>query len=132
LYPKILNEGLKEIVSKMIIYVVLSIVVIGAAIASYIAFNYPQSLPTSQTTSPKRYSLIIGSGTIGGVYYYYGAAVAGIISNYTSISATGIETGESFYNLQLIRDNTDLEKGTIYCGTSMLDAAYLAYAGKHE
>ncbi|MEM4970424.1 MAG: TAXI family TRAP transporter solute-binding subunit [Sulfolobales archaeon] len=119
-------------VSKVTIYVILSIVVIVAAIASYMIYNYPQNPLTSQSTHPKRYSIIIGSGTIGGVYYYYGAAIAGIISNYTSISATSIETGGSFYNLQLIRDKTDLEKGVIYCGTSMLDAAYLAYAGKHE
>jgi len=86
---------------------------------------------TSLASKPlPRFNIVIGSGTIGGVFYYYGAAVAAIISNYTPILATSIETGGSFYNLQMIRDKTDLEKGVIYCGTSMMDAAYLAYTGK--
>ncbi len=43
---------------------------------------------TSPTTTPSgiKYQIIIATGGVGGVYYYYGATIAGIISNYTDIT----------------------------------------------
>lgn len=74
----------------------------------------------------------MATGGVGGVYYYYGATIAGIISNYTDIIATGAQTAASIDNLILIRDRTDLSKGVIYCATVLPDSAYLAYTGQHE
>ncbi|MEM2223185.1 MAG: TAXI family TRAP transporter solute-binding subunit [Acidilobaceae archaeon] len=92
----------------------------------------PSPTPTPTPTPPAKYSVIIATGTIGGVYFYYGATIAGIIANYTDIEATSIHTAASIDNLLLIRDKTDLRKGVIYCGLVLPDSAYLAYTGKHE
>lgn len=81
---------------------------------------------------PPAYSIVIGTGGVGGVFYYYGATVAGIISNFTGMSATSVQTSASLDNLLLIRDKTDLSKGVIYCATVTTDFAYLAYTGQHE
>jgi len=95
----------------------------------------PTPTPTEtpiQTPGPAKYSIIIGTGGIGGVYFYYGGTIAGIIANFTDIEATSIQTAASIDNLVLIRDKTDLPKGIIYCATVLPDSAYLAYTGQHE
>jgi TRAP-type uncharacterized transport system substrate-binding protein len=84
------------------------------------------------TPGPAKWSIIIGTGGVGGVYFYYGGTVAGIITNFTGIEATSIQTAASIDNLVLIRDKTDLSKGVIYCATVLPDSAYLAYTGQHE
>ncbi|MCC6062342.1 MAG: hypothetical protein LM581_05190 [Desulfurococcales archaeon] len=47
----------------------------------------PTPLTTPTITSPGvKYCVVIGAGGVGGVYFYYGQVVAGIINNYTDIS----------------------------------------------
>ncbi len=87
---------------------------------------------TPQTPGPTKWSIIIATGGVGGVYFYYGGTIAGIIANFTGIEATSIQTAASIDNLLLIRDRTDLSKGVIYCATVLPDSAYLAYTGQHE
>lgn len=97
----------------------------------------PTQTPTTPTTTPTtpaptKWTIVIATGGVGGVYFYYGGVVAGIISNFTDIEATAIQTAASIDNLVLIRDKTDLSKGVIYCATVLPDSAYLAYTGQHE
>ncbi|HWQ16838.1 MAG TPA: TAXI family TRAP transporter solute-binding subunit [Sulfolobales archaeon] len=113
--------------SKTALYVVIAVIVI-AIIAGFIAYNQL----AGQAGQAVKYRVVIATGGVGGVYYYYGATVAGIISNYTDISATSIQTAASIDNLLLIRDKTDLANGIIYCATVLPDSAYLAYTGQHD
>lgn len=139
---KIFGRG----ISRLSLYVIVGVIVIAAAGAS-IAFltlqrpsqapaASPTALPSPATTqaqqAPARYSVVIATGGVGGVYYYYGATLAQIISNYTDISATSIQTAASIDNLVLIRDKTDLRGGVIYCAPVLPDSAYLAYTGQHD
>lgn len=92
----------------------------------------PATPVTTPTPGPAKWSIIIATGGVGGVYFYYGGVIAGIISNFTGIEATSIQTAASIDNLVLIRDKTDLSKGIIYCATVLPDSAYLAYTGQHD
>ncbi len=94
----------------------------------------PTATPPTQTPTPgpAKWSIIIATGGVGGVYFLYGGVVAGIITNFTGIEATSIQTAASIDNLVLIRDKTDLSRGVIYCGLTLPDSAYLAYTGQHE
>ena len=94
----------------------------------------PTATPPMQTPTPgpAKWSIIIATGGVGGVYFLYGGVVAGIITNFTGIEATSIQTAASIDNLVLIRDKTDLSRGVIYCGLTLPDSAYLAYTGQHE
>lgn len=125
------------------IALIIIIIVIGiAASAAYIFQSGKQlipvtSLPTGITPTSlpptiTQYRIIIATGGIGGVYYYYGATVAGIISNYTDIPATSVQTAASIDNLLLIRDRSDIKNGIIYCAIVTPDGAYVAYTGQHE
>jgi len=133
-------RGLKNLYIALII---IAVILIGLAIY----YIYQSSIPKLTTTSPAtisptaisatitptmKYSVVIATGGVGGVYFYYGQVVAGIINNYTDISATSIQTAASIDNLLLIRDKTDLSKGVIYCATTLPDSAYLAYTGQHD
>lgn len=80
----------------------------------------------------KNVNLIIATGGLGGVYYYYGTAVAEILSQKGGMKATAIQTAASIDNILLIQKKTDPSSGTFYCGTVLPDSAYLAYTGKHE
>ena len=113
--------------SRTALYVVIAIIIIAAA-AGFIAYNQL----AGQVGQQVKYRIVIATGGVGGVYYYYGATLAGIISNYTDIGATSIQTAASIDNLLLIRDKTDLKNGIIYCATVLPDSAYLAYTGQHE
>ncbi|MCX8165478.1 MAG: TAXI family TRAP transporter solute-binding subunit [Acidilobaceae archaeon] len=97
----------------------------------------PGETPTTPVPSPtptpeRKYSVVIATGGVGGVYFVYGATVAGLLSNLTGIQATSIQTAASVDNLLLIRDKTDVEKGVIYCAMSLPEVAYLAFTGRHE
>jgi len=137
-------------ISRAGVYVIIAVVVIAAAVGliawiqvsrqpAQTVQTSPKPTPTMATaTSPTqppsavRYSIVIATGGVGGVYYYYGATIAGIISNYTDITATSIQTAASIDNLILIRDRTDLSRGIIYCALVSPYSAYLAYTGQHE
>jgi len=131
--------------------VIIVIIIIILGIISYLIISKPSppasiSTPISTpitslvtgtstltTVSPTvSYKIVIATGGVGGVFFYYGSTIAGIISNTTGISATAIQTTASIDNLALIRDKTDISKGVIYCATVMSDMAYLAYLGLHE
>jgi uncharacterized protein len=76
--------------------------------------------------------IMITTGGIGGVYYYYGTTVAEILTKYAGVEATAIQTAASVDNLLLIQRRTDPAKNTYYLGTVLPDSAYLAYTGKIE
>lgn len=80
----------------------------------------------------KNINLIIATGGLGGVYYYYGTAVSEILSQKAGLKATAIQTAASIDNILLIQKKTDPSAGTFYCGTVLPDSAYLAFTGKHE
>jgi len=75
--------------------------------------------------------ILITTGGIGGVYYYYGTAVAEILTKYAGVEATAIQTAASIDNLLLIERRSDPKKNTYYLGTVLPDSAYLAYTGTH-
>ena len=76
--------------------------------------------------------VVIGTGGIGGVYFYYGTAIAEILNRSGVAQATAIQSGGSLDNLQLLRDRTDPQKGVYYCGTVLPHAAQLALLGEER
>ncbi len=76
--------------------------------------------------------LMITTGGIGGVYYYYGTSVAEILTKNAGVEATAIQTAASIDNLLLVQRRTDPRKNTYYYGTVLPDSAYLAYTGQAE
>jgi TRAP transporter TAXI family solute receptor len=76
--------------------------------------------------------IMITTGGIGGVYYYYGTTVAEILTKYAGVEATAIQTAASVDNLLLIQRRTDPSKNTYYLGLVLPDSAYLAYTGNIE
>ncbi len=76
--------------------------------------------------------VVIATGGIGGVYYYYGTQVAEIMSKNNVASTTAIQTAASVDNMMLIRDKTDTVKGTYFFATVLPDTAYFTVTGKHE
>jgi len=144
-------------VSRTVVAILIVVIVVIAGLVAYLYLSAPPTTPittspTAAVTSPTpgittpiatlttpptttapgiKYSIIIGTGGVGGVYFYYGQVVAGIINNYTDIEANSIQTAASIDNLLLIRDKTDLEKRIIYCAATLPDSAYLAYTGQH-
>lgn len=76
--------------------------------------------------------ILITTGGIGGVYYYYGTALAEILTKYAGVEATAIQTAASVDNLLLIQRRTDPKKNTYYMGIVLPDSAYLAYTGGVE
>lgn len=76
--------------------------------------------------------ILITTGGIGGVYYYYGTAVAEILTKYAGVEATAIQTAASVDNLLLIQRRTDPKKNTYYLGIVLPDSAFLAYTGAIE
>ena len=74
--------------------------------------------------------IMITTGGIGGVYYYYGTTVAEILTKNAAVEATAIQTAASVDNLLLIQRRTDPGKNTYYLGMVLPDSAYLAYTGK--
>lgn len=73
--------------------------------------------------------ILIATGGIGGVYYYYGTAVAEILTKYAGVEATAIQTAASVDNLLLIQRRSDPKKNTYYMGIVLPDSAFLAYTG---
>jgi uncharacterized protein len=74
--------------------------------------------------------IMITTGGIGGVYYYYGTTVAEILSKHAGVEATAIQTAASVDNLLLIQRRSDPAKNTFYLGLILPDSAYLAYTGQ--
>lgn len=75
--------------------------------------------------------VIIGTGGIGGVYYYYGTQISEILSKNNVVSATAIQTAASVDNMLLIRDKSDPAKNMYFLGTVLPDTALVTVTGKH-
>ncbi|MCX7850449.1 TAXI family TRAP transporter solute-binding subunit [Thermus sp.] len=76
--------------------------------------------------------VLIGTGGVGGVYFYYGTAVAELLNKGGAVQAQAMQSGGSMENLMLLRDRTDPARGVYYCGTALPDAALLAYQGEER
>ncbi len=76
--------------------------------------------------------VIIATGGIGGVYYYYGTQVSEIMNRAGVASATAIQTAASVDNMLLIRDKTQEKRHTYFFATVLPDTAYVAVKGMHE
>ncbi|GAA6746080.1 TAXI family TRAP transporter solute-binding subunit [Thermus brockianus] len=74
--------------------------------------------------------VVVATGGVGGVYFYYGTTLAEIWNKAGVAEAQAIQTAASIDNLLLLETRTG--GGTYYCGTVLPDSAYLAYTGQHE
>lgn len=74
--------------------------------------------------------VVIGTGSTGGVFFYYGTALADILNKAGVAEAQPVQTGGSYDNLLLLRDRTNPQANTYYCALTTIDAAYLAYIGE--
>ena len=84
-------------------------------------------LAAGATPAQEKYSLSIGTGGTGGVYYPLGGGLANILSKAVpGMQATAEVTGGSVDNLKLIAT------GKPYIGFSMADAALDAYQGEDK
>lgn len=97
--------------------------IIGVFLTVFLGFG---CLAAGAEEKPK---ILIATGGIGGVYYYYGTAVAEILTKYAGVEATAIQTAASVDNLLLIQRRSDPKKNTYYMGIVLPDSAYLAYTG---
>lgn len=80
----------------------------------------------------KKVSLMVATGGLGGVYYYYGTSVAEIISKHTGYEATAIQTAASVDNILLLQKREDPKANLFYLATVLPDSAFLAFTGNHE
>ena len=87
---------------------------------------------TAATSSAEGPKIIIATGGIGGVYYYYGTQIAEIMGKNGFPSTIAIQTAASVDNMMLIRDKTNVAKNTFFLGTVLPDTAYYTVMGKHE
>ncbi|MGB5079657.1 MAG: TAXI family TRAP transporter solute-binding subunit [Burkholderiales bacterium] len=79
------------------------------------------------TQAQEKYSLSIGTGGTGGVYYPLGGGMANVLSKYVpGMQATAEVTGGSVDNLKLIAT------GKPYIALSMADASQDAYRGEDK
>ncbi|TBH20629.1 TAXI family TRAP transporter solute-binding subunit [Thermus thermamylovorans] len=78
----------------------------------------------------QRPRVVIATGGVGGVYFYYGTTLAEIWNRAGVAEAQAIQTAASIDNLLLLETRTG--GGTYYCATVLPDSAFLAYTGEHE
>lgn len=76
--------------------------------------------------------VVIATGGIGGVYYYYGTVLAEILNKKANVNATAIQTAASIDNILLINERSDPKANTYYCGMVLPESAFLAYTGQHD
>jgi TRAP transporter TAXI family solute receptor len=77
-------------------------------------------------------NVVVATGGIGGVYYYYGTQVAEILNKAGVASATAMQTAASVDNMLLIRDKTNPARRTFFFGTILPDTAFVTVKGTHE
>ncbi|AWN22682.1 TRAP transporter substrate-binding protein [Deinococcus irradiatisoli] len=87
-------------------------------------------LSTLGLASAQKPRVVIATGGIGGVYYYYGTVMAEILSKYAGVDATAIQTAASVDNILLITEKTDPSRNTYYCGLVLPESGLLAYTGQ--
>jgi len=73
--------------------------------------------------------VVIGTGSTGGVFFFYGTALADIFNKAGVVEAQPVQTGGSYDNLLLLRDRTDPRNNTYYCALTTTDSAYSAFTG---
>ncbi|MCX7803014.1 MAG: TAXI family TRAP transporter solute-binding subunit, partial [Meiothermus ruber] len=78
----------------------------------------------------QRPRVVIPTGSTGGVFFFYGQAVAKILSEAGVADATAQQTGGSYDNLLLLRDRTDPRSNTYYCALATTDSALVTYTGE--
>ena len=76
-------------------------------------------------------NVVVATGGIGGVYYYYGTQVAEILNKTGVASATAMQTAASVDNMMLIRDKTSEKRHTYFFATVLPDTAYVTVKGIH-
>ncbi len=76
--------------------------------------------------------VVIATGGLGGVYYYYGTQISEIINKSGVAAATAMQTAASVDNMMLIRDKTDAAKNTFFFATALPDTVFFTTSGKHE
>ncbi|WP_117237319.1 TAXI family TRAP transporter solute-binding subunit [Thermus sediminis] len=74
--------------------------------------------------------VIIGTGSTGGVFFFYGTALADIYNRAGVAEFQPVQTGGSYDNLLLLRDRTDPRNNTYYCALTTTDSAFVAYNGE--
>jgi TRAP transporter TAXI family solute receptor len=74
--------------------------------------------------------VVIGTGSTGGVFFFYGTALADIFNKAGVAEAQAVQTGGSYDNLLLLRDRTDPKGNTYYCALTTTDSAYVAFTGE--
>jgi uncharacterized protein len=77
-----------------------------------------------------RATVVVTTGSTGGVFFFYGTSLADIYSKAGVASANAVQTGGSYDNILLLRDRTDPNSNTYYCGLTTTDAAYVTYTGQ--
>ncbi len=80
--------------------------------------------------SAQKPRVVIATGGIGGVYYYYGTVLAEILSKHAGVDATAIQTAAAVDNVLLITEKTDPTRNTYYCGLVLPETGLLAYTGQ--
>jgi TRAP transporter TAXI family solute receptor len=101
------EEGMKRVL-------LLASVVVAGAIA------LAQQKPT----------VVIPTGSTGGVFFFYGTAAADILAKAGIANASAVQTGGSYDNIILLRDRTDPGSNTYYCGLATTDSAFVTYTGQ--
>jgi len=78
----------------------------------------------------QRPRVVIPTGSTGGVFFFYGQAIAKILTESGVAEATSQQTGGSYDNLLLLRDRTDPRSNTYYCALATTDSALVTYTGQ--
>ncbi|MCS7067787.1 MAG: TAXI family TRAP transporter solute-binding subunit [Meiothermus sp.] len=78
----------------------------------------------------QRPRVVIPTGSTGGVFFFYGQAIAKLLSESGVADATAQQTGGSYDNLLLLRDRTDPASRTYYCALATTDSALVTYTGE--
>jgi hypothetical protein len=74
-------------------------------------------------------NLIIGTGSTGGVFFFYGQSLASVLGKAGVANASSVQTGGSYDNILLLRDRTDPGSNTFYCALATTDSVLVTYNG---
>lgn len=80
----------------------------------------------------ERARVVIPTGGVGGVFFFYGQALAKILTEARVADATAQQTGGSYDNLLLLRDRTNPAANTFFCALSTIDAVKLSFTGQER
>lgn len=73
--------------------------------------------------------VVIATGTTGGVYFFYGQALANVLNRAGVADTSTLQTGGSLDNISILRNRANAGN-TYYCALASLDSAWLAYSGQ--